>query len=984
MAGDCSHTSACYTNAEMDGDPEGAAQMESAGISKGRGHPAAGSPNFEVIDGLLYRKKLERGFINYREVLDEDRRTEALSTFHRRRRTGRGHLSLEETYKCVAENYWWEGMYFQIRDFVLSCPECQSQRTKKTGELGGRGCVTKTMVSHSADMLSKLRSQREAGLFCDITLRTNGRSYSAHRAVLAAVSDHFQEIFTEMDSSMKADIDLTGFSEDSLLSLLDFSYSSTLCVRQEDLPEVIAMARHLGMWPAVEACSALMKEQEQQLHPHEGFTSACAGSCHERHRQQRESKRKRVLELENRMNNGFSLSLNASDESCEGSPRRNLRRTPKPQGHNGLPQSPSHRMKLMDFKSPSSKKATASRHAIASPQSQNYSPISPSNTRLLRSTPGAAKEVQRLLPMPETPRRNRKPHSDTRLSCPSRLRPSAVGSPVRVKQEVEEVGVDEEDYARVQEKYKLMNVLGLQRTALLPRPEDLIGWRQKKRLRKLKANNYSLTKRRKPRSTSPVLPYGDVTLALPLCNPVNTRVLNKPVKAKPVGPVSTERMAVKRLKTVPRYVPPSDRSMRSKGVLPDMFPSASRSSFGGRELRRSVRKGDNAHLSSQQPPRRSTNKPLVRNKVRIKSEPAEYSISGFPLPSNDCCGHSPHKSPSSQRTRKKVTVETVKTLRYNSGRAATKAKLRRGSTREVEKTKCNPGEEGRKVGSQGPRGVMDTRQRMSVNEPDGLQFSEHAPPSSIYNHPLYKVIKEEPADPVPVVAPFSDPPSPDLGKRQSKPPIKLLDSGFLFSFCRPAAGAMAGLKKEEESVDICLTRSVSQVGEKFGAEESPHRALRARGPPTLPVVKRERVERSVSQSRVQRPRLNTQNNTLHQAKSAGSKATRTTPKQGTPLPLRSRSCVVMDSVHRARLKQLRGPRSQAPKVPKAAHACLQCSASYRDCDTLIMHRLRHIEGKHWPCPLCSKTFFRLRNVRNHIRTHDPKLYKCRSCIIAGS
>lgn len=66
------------------------------------------------------------------------------------------------------------------------------------------------MASHSTDMLSKLRSQREAGLFCDITLRTNGRSYSAHRAVLAAVSDHFQEIFTEMDSNMKADIDLTG------------------------------------------------------------------------------------------------------------------------------------------------------------------------------------------------------------------------------------------------------------------------------------------------------------------------------------------------------------------------------------------------------------------------------------------------------------------------------------------------------------------------------------------------------------------------------------------------------------------------------------------------------------------------------------------------------------------------------------------------------------------------------------------------------
>lgn len=987
MAGDCTHTNPNYADAETsepwsDGDRERTGEMESVGMWKGRGPPARFAPNFEVIDGLLYRKKLERGFINYREVLDEDRRHEAISSFHmrRRRRPGQRHLSLEETYKCVAENYWWEGMYFQIRDFVLDCKECQ--HTKKTEEPGSRRCVTKTVTSHSTDMLSKLRSQREAGLFCDVTLRTSGQPYLAHRAVLAAVSDHFQEIFTEMDSDMKADIDLTGFSEDSLLSLLDFSYSSTLSIRQGDLPEVIALARHLGMWPAVEACSALMKEQDQQLDSDRGFTSAYAGLCREGHRQQRESKRKRVVALEDNINNSFSLMLDASDESFEGSPRRNMRRILKPQGQNGIPQSPSHRMKLMDFKSPSLKKASAPRHTIATPQSQKYSSISPSNARLLRSTPGAAKEVQRLLPMQESPRRNKKPHSITRLSGTSRLRPSPVCSPVRVKQEVEEVGEDEQDFARAQEKYKLMNVLGLQRTALLPRPEDLIGWRQKKRLRKLKANNYSLTKRRKPRPSSPGLPFGDVTLALPLCNPVNTRLLNKSAKATPVCSVRAEQMTTKRPKTNPRHVPPSDRSMRSKGVLPDMFSP----SFGGRELRRSVRKGDSNHLPAQQPLRCNTKKTVVRNSVRIKSEPVEYSISGLPLPSNHCLGHTTHRSPPSQKTqaRNKVITETVKTLRYNSGRsAATKAKLRRGSAREVVKTKRKCREEGKKAGSQGLKVVVDTRPRVKVSEPGELEFSEQAPPPSIYNHPLYKVIKKEPADPIPV-GPFSDPPSPDLGKRQSKPPIKLLDSGFLFSFCRPAGGAMAVLKKEEESVDICLTRSVSQVGEKYGADQSPHRALRARGPPTLPVVKREREERSISQSKVQRSRTKSQKNTLHLAKSARSEAPQTMPKQQGKIPLSSRSWVMLDAVRRARLKQLRGPRSQAPKVPKAAHACVQCSASYKDCDALIMHRLRHIEGKHWPCLLCSKTFFRLRNVRNHIRTHDPKLYKCRSCIVAGS
>ncbi|KAM6934173.1 uncharacterized protein FYW49_000464 [Xenentodon cancila] len=743
MTSDCTHISARYASAETfcASKPWSGGDMESVGTSAGSGPHARLSPNFEVIDGLLYRKKLEKGYINYREVLTEDRRHEAIATFHQRR-PGQRHLSLEETYKCVAENYWWEGMYFQIRDFVLSCSWCQKRRSKKSEELEGRGCVTKTITTHGADVLSKLRSQREAGLFCDITLRTSGRSFSAHRAVLAAVSDHFHEIFTEMDSNKRADIDLSGFSEDSLLSLLDFSYSSTLCVRQEDLPEVCAMARHLGMWPAVEACSALLKEQKQRLHPCKAFPSACAGAYREHHRQKREE----VLGFNN-MNESFSLTLDASDVSIHGSPRRILRRTSKPQGHNGLPISPSHRMKLMDFKSPSSKKATTPRHAIPTSQSTSYSPISQPNARLLRSSPGAAKEVQRLLPMAETPRKSRKSNCIT-----SRFRPSTACSPVRVKQEVEEVGEDEEDFARAQEKYKLMNVLGLQRTALLPRPEDLIGWRQKKRLRKLKVNNYSLTKRRKPRSTSPGLSYGDVTLSLPLCNPVTSRLINKSAKTKPVGPVSTEQITAKKRKRVKRHIPPTDRSMRSKGVLPDLFHHTA---FGGRELRRSVRKGDDGHLHSHQPRRRSSsNTHNKRNAVRIKAEPAEYSISGFKLLSDNRSEHAPHTSSPSQWTKvgNKDCVESMKTLRYNSSRLAAKAKIRRGPTKEVDKMKCQPREEGRKVGSQGSKGVLSTSPQVKDTEPNGLQLSEHAPPSSIYQHPLYKAIKEEPAEPVPLLS----------------------------------------------------------------------------------------------------------------------------------------------------------------------------------------------------------------------------------------
>lgn len=102
MASDCTHITFCQPKSWSGGGRERSGETESAGMS--------GSPNFEVIDGLLYRRKLEKGYINYREVLSEDRRREAISTFHQRR-PGQRHLSLEETYKCVAENYWWEGMY---------------------------------------------------------------------------------------------------------------------------------------------------------------------------------------------------------------------------------------------------------------------------------------------------------------------------------------------------------------------------------------------------------------------------------------------------------------------------------------------------------------------------------------------------------------------------------------------------------------------------------------------------------------------------------------------------------------------------------------------------------------------------------------------------------------------------------------------------------------------------------------------------------
>ncbi|XP_062313172.1 uncharacterized protein si:dkey-229b18.3 isoform X1 [Osmerus eperlanus] len=1013
MAGDCTYThyrnddTLCLSKALSDRAQELMIETDNTCDLIGRGSMAC-SPNFEIIDGLQYRKKLEQGFIHYREVLDQDRRHGAISTFHRRR-PGTRHLSLEETYKAVAENYWWDGMYFHIRDYVLGCSDCQKQQSQRTMECGSlKGSVSKTMMSHSHDILSKLRSQREAGLFCDITLRTNGQSYSAHKAVLAAVSEYFQEVFAEMDStpSLKTDIDLTGFREDNLVSLLDFSYSSTLSVRPEDLPEVSTMARHLGMWPAVEACSALQREQKETL---------------QQLQTQFQKDRKRIKlearegELLGFGKDGFRWTLDQSNESLTNFPRRSPRipHSPGP-GPTSLhmPLSPTNRMKLMDFKSPSSKRTRPPRNTPSSPHT---------HTRLLRSTPGAAQEVQRLLPRPESPRRGQKP-------CPSsssRQEPKTIVPLVRVKEEEEEQREEEEDHVRVLEKYRLMNVLGLQRTSLLSCQEELIGWRQKKRLRKLKVNNYSLTKRRKPCPQVPGLAFRSLPLSLPLCNAVNTRLLKQVIKTEPSDPVNMV-IRPKRPRSAPRPVPPSDRSMRSKVVLPNLRHPISRQPFGGRELRRSVRGSDGAPFSAQPPPCHDNAKPLRRNVIRIKPEPYDFAISAPPLPVHSCHGVTHMHNPPLTRAHPRDRVNTTRAVRYNSGRPVAKTKVRMIGGREVGKAQRPTKEECLRTdsrlllesGLEESLGVLrKKRDTVAVGtDPDV------APVPHLYTHPLYRAIKEEPVDPLPVGLPFSEPPSPDLGKRLSKPPVKLLDPGFLFSFCRPPGGPVGVVKREEESVDICLTRSVSR-GERFGDGAGPVRVLRARGLPPNPTstqVKKERVERRTGHDKGHRQgtrschhkhqpppqhklsRLTksppqskspTHGRRSHAVSAARSKpgTPRDIPKKRTgPLPLHGRSAVLQQSVRRARLKQLRGLRSGRGKgwasgspPPKAPHSCLECHSSFRDCDALLIHRIRHIKGKHWPCPLCSKTFFRQKNVRNHIRTHDQQLYRCRSCMAAS-
>ncbi|XP_687189.3 uncharacterized protein si:dkey-229b18.3 [Danio rerio] len=1018
-------------------------QRARAGFVNGDCASVSTSALFEVIDGSLFRKKLEKGFVQYREVLAEDKRLQSIVTFHEKR-PGKSHHTLEDTYRLVAEHYWWEGMYFQVRDYVLGCEECQLSQSERS-VCSDVSLISRMVESHSHEVLSKLNSQREAGLFCDITLKTGGgQSFVAHKAVLAAVSEYFQELFTEMDSATdpQSHVDLTGFSEQSLLALLEFCYTSTLNLNLDILTEVCTMARHLRMWPALEACSAIKRERETcQLHPLLSIpgepNNSVAGPIRKEHSLTSGGKvgHKRRRPNEEGEGSGSSCCIQAQyrEHTVDRLTDESETETSNPQfqcqplssfqvEENCFPCSPNRRMKLMDFKSPSCKKKTSTRptsSVISTSPCTSTRSSSPSR-RLLRSSPGAALALRRLLPKIDLSTKRKKKTSSYRVYKPqyeisatsskSQAKSFTRVTSLNVKQEdVEEdvckqVPQDEVHSPRAQEKYRLLSFLGLRRKSLVPGPEELSGWGQKKRLRKLKISDYSLTARRKPRAQDVPLSFGTslgvlaaVNPTLSLCDMSRMDLLNRPVKVELQESWNQQRSKRKRHDPVQTIT----RTTRSRSLLQT---DSSAIDCPIRRLHKNQDKAPSSPARRGRGPAHNPSSPSKSTMLRIKRDSSGSAILQPIHRRNTVCSSQGTPSKGVGRRGRPPADRTVRVATTMSRHKPGPTGKPKSSKQVESKTKCSRVSgipQGRHSRTERGTQVKENRKVMKCatrKKTPEVQYNvmnwDGSNHQHLHSHPLYKTIKEEPADPLPLAQPFPTNDPSDLGKRQSKPPVKLLDQGFLFGLCRPPSG----IKREEESVDIYLTRSVSH-GSSSNCDLSPGKKdrLRARlmpdrtglnGPHWAGLGNRQSPfsQRIGIQVKTERNETNTSHVSRSSRHPQVSKRSCKVTKEPTKtknvnklLPLSSRRSVLLESIRQSRLKQQKGPQDKSSKGP---HACLQCRASYRDCDALIMHQIKHIEGKHWPCPLCSKTFFRQRNVRNHIRTHNTKLYKCRQCIAA--
>ncbi|XP_059609563.1 kelch-like protein 26 [Phlebotomus argentipes] len=117
-------------------------------------------------------------------------------------------------------------------------------------------------LSHTNTLLNGLNELRLNGHLIDITLTANGRSFRAHRAVLASCSEYFRAMFTDaMKESQQHEISLNGVTAAGIELLLEYAYTSKLELNLANVQDVLSAASHIQLDAVVEACSNYLQSQ---------------------------------------------------------------------------------------------------------------------------------------------------------------------------------------------------------------------------------------------------------------------------------------------------------------------------------------------------------------------------------------------------------------------------------------------------------------------------------------------------------------------------------------------------------------------------------------------------------------------------------------------------------------------------------------------------------------------------------------------------
>uniref|UniRef100_T1IKW7 Kelch-like protein diablo n=1 Tax=Strigamia maritima TaxID=126957 RepID=T1IKW7_STRMM len=120
----------------------------------------------------------------------------------------------------------------------------------------------KDLPLQSFPIMEEIRRQ---GKLCDVTLKIDNQSFTAHRIVLAATIPYFQAMFThDMAESKQKEITIQGIEPQAMELLINFAYSGKLSMDVNNVQSVLVGAAFLQLQRVKDACCEFLKKR---LHP---------------------------------------------------------------------------------------------------------------------------------------------------------------------------------------------------------------------------------------------------------------------------------------------------------------------------------------------------------------------------------------------------------------------------------------------------------------------------------------------------------------------------------------------------------------------------------------------------------------------------------------------------------------------------------------------------------------------------------------------
>lgn len=118
---------------------------------------------------------------------------------------------------------------------------------------------------HAALLLSELNRCRLSRLLCDVVLQVGGRSFPAHRAVLACASSHFSSLLSRGPYGQSGTLptySLDFISATNFEKLLTFIYTGEILTDLIDVGVLYELAERLGVRELVQACHATFPDMK--------------------------------------------------------------------------------------------------------------------------------------------------------------------------------------------------------------------------------------------------------------------------------------------------------------------------------------------------------------------------------------------------------------------------------------------------------------------------------------------------------------------------------------------------------------------------------------------------------------------------------------------------------------------------------------------------------------------------------------------------